>query len=550
MTLRAAIYARYSSELQKPTSIDDQIAMAEKHCESKGWTVVARHFDAEMTGRNARRPGFQALLEDVRAGRLDVIVIESISRMSRRVTDSLTTFERLEFSKVTLVSLSEGVQTQLSVMMLGFAAQTQSEATAAQTERGRRSVLKKQHRLHSLAYGYSRKYVETGINREIDPEEAAIVRRIFEETAEGHASEAIAAGLNRDGIPSPTGGSWGGSTIRGNVTRGEGILRNTLYIGKARYGATHRENDPETGAKHVSTTPEKILEVEIPELRIIPQELWDAAQAQLDRSAKKVHAAGNPRAAHRNLYLLSGLLVCGCCGEPYVIRAQNRYGCKNFRKGICRDSKGIRRDRIEARVFNRLRHAFLTPELTESFEAAIRAERKKMRPTERDQTLKALRRHRGDLSRKLDNNFKAIEEGAPFKRLQPRIEALEAEIEALEARISETLAAQQAAAAPPPDPVIAYAEVLRRLEDLLGHPDFVDQAHQHLAALIQRIELRPDDTAQDGVAAEIHWGLGSLLSAGGYASHWANRFATNPQLTARSGAAPRPVAVVRIAPAP
>ncbi len=89
--------------------------------------------------------------------------------------------------------------------------------------------------------------------------------------------------------------------------------------------------------------------------------------------------------------------------------------------------------------------------------------------------------------------------------------------------------------APRPDPVVAYHEVLKRLEELLGHPDFVHQAHEHLAALIHRITLRPDPTALDGMAAEILWDLGSLLSAGGHSPTWADRFRSNPQLTVGSG---------------
>ena len=88
MTLRAAIYARYSSDRQKATSLDDQIAMARKVCDERGWTVVAEHSDAEMTGKNARRPGFQALRQAIKQGGIDVVVIESVDRMTRRVVAS------------------------------------------------------------------------------------------------------------------------------------------------------------------------------------------------------------------------------------------------------------------------------------------------------------------------------------------------------------------------------------------------------------------------------------------------------------------------------
>ena len=68
--------------------------------------------------------------------------------------------------------------------------------------------------------------------REIDSAQAMIVRRIFEEYADGMAPRQIAAGLNREGIPSPRGGQWNASTINGSRQRRNGILNNELYLGR------------------------------------------------------------------------------------------------------------------------------------------------------------------------------------------------------------------------------------------------------------------------------------------------------------------------------
>ena len=539
MTPRAAIYARYSSDLQKPTSIEDQVAMGRRFCADKGWTVTEVFSDAVKTGKNARRPGLQALLAAVRDRRVDVIVIEAVDRFARRLSDALRNYELMNFSGVRLHSVSEGEQDFMKVMLLGFGAQLFSKSIATHTDRGRRGALENKKRLHSLAYGYRKRDGEEGLNRGIDPEEAAIVRRIFTETAAGKSSESIAAELNREGIPSPAGGLWRGSTLRGNTRRGEGILRNRLYIGIGEFGATHRRAHPETGAKLVTPTPEKRLEVEIPDLRIVPQELWDAAQAQLDRSAHKAAAAGNPRAAHRARFLLSGLLVCDCCGAPYVICGNNRYGCRNARQGVCENRSKIRRQRIEARVFNRLRQSLLTPELTERFTAAMRAERVRMQGSDVVDTLAGLRRRRLELERSRGNILRAIEDGAPYAQFKARSEQIEADLAALDRKAAEAEAAQAAAASPPPDPEAAYAEALRRLEELLGPPGFVDQAHDPLAALIREVRLRPDDIAEDGLGAEIRWDLGTLLLAAGQPEYLARHFVGDAQLTAGSGAEPR-----------
>lgn len=535
MTRRVAIYARYSSDRQKPTSIDDQLSLGRKFCEERGWTVVAEHADAEMTGKNNRRPGLQALRQDVRKGGIDIVLVEAIDRLTRRVVDALTEFEMFEFRGVQFHSIAEGPQDFMKVLMLGYGAQLHSQSIAVHTERGRQAALETRKRVHSLAYGYRRKECETGVNREIDPEQAEIVRRIFRETAEGKSATAIVKGLNRDGIPSPQGSKWSESVLRGNISRNDGLLRNTLYIGIARLGQTHRQDDPETGKRKVTTTPEKVIEVSIPKLRIVPQEDWDAAQARILESAEKAKAAGNARAAHRTRYLLSGLMVCDCCGAPYVICGKTRYGCRGNRDGSCTNKVTIRRDRIETRVFNRLRKELLTQELTEVFEAAIQAERKALRKGDPDQPVKRLRKQHKELKKKLEYYFRAIEDGMLFEEVKDRMSEIKAGIAETDRKLAAAEAETREAKAPPPDPVVAYHEVLRRLEELLCHPDFVHQAHEHLDALIHRITLRPDLTAPDGMAAEILWDLGTLLSAGGYGAAWADRFRSNRQLTVGSG---------------
>jgi site-specific DNA recombinase len=83
-----------------------------------------------------------------------------------------------------------------------------------------------------------------------------------------------------------------------------------------------------------------------------------------------------------------------------------------------------------------------------------------------------------------------------------------------------------------------YTEAIGQLERLLGNPDVVNAAHQHLARLIRSITLTPDSEAPDALAAEISTDLGALLSGAGYLEAIADRFAHSPQMTARVGATP------------
>ena len=355
MTVRVAVYARYSSDLQKATSIEDQIAMAERFCARQGWTIVEVFEDREQSGKDMRRPGFQSMKAAAASQVFDVVVVEAIDRLTRKVKDALSTYDLFTFQGIKLHSIQEGEQDFMRVLFAGFGAQLFSQKISDHTRRGMQGAVTRQ-RLHTRAFGYRKREAETGTNREIVPDQARVVRRIYEEFATGRSAQSIAEGLNIDRIPAPNGGSWDGSTIRGNPTRKEGILRNQLYIGIASICRFTHTYHPETGQRKLKPTPEDYVEQEIPELRIIDQDLWEAVQAELARRAADTPKA--VRAARRQTYLLSGLLKCGCCGGTYTSHNRTSYRCREAKRSACSNARAISRKRIETRVFEALRSAF------------------------------------------------------------------------------------------------------------------------------------------------------------------------------------------------
>lgn len=127
--------------------------------------------------------------------------------------------------------------------------------------------------------------------RRINEAEAEIVRRIFREFAAGRSPRAIALDLNREGVPGPFGRAWGDTTIRGHACRGNGILNNELYIGCLVWNRQRFIKDPSTGRRVSRRNPEvEWIRSEVPELRIVDDELWQAAKA---RQAELAH--GSPR---------------------------------------------------------------------------------------------------------------------------------------------------------------------------------------------------------------------------------------------------------------
>jgi DNA invertase Pin-like site-specific DNA recombinase len=251
--IRAAIYARYSSDRQKMTSIDDQIAMTSSYCEAQRWTIVGAYTDIAKSGRSIRRDGVQALLQAIEAGQADVVVVEAVDRLTCHIADGLNTLDLFRHRSIKLFSVTEGEQDFLAMLITATGAQLAAQNIGVHTQPALREGIKR-GRLVTRAYGYRALDRAEGLNRAIHPEEAAVVRRIFEAFAEGRAPDAIACDLNAEGVPSPGGGTWHGSTIRGNADRGEGILRNRLYRGTATIGRTEKSYHPETGSKRVKPT--------------------------------------------------------------------------------------------------------------------------------------------------------------------------------------------------------------------------------------------------------------------------------------------------------
>src|SRR4051812_19053041 len=106
--MKAALYARYSSDQQRAASIDDQLRICREFVTRQGWTVVDAFTDAAISGASLMRPGLQALLAAAIAGTVDVVVAEALDRFSRDQEDTAGLFKRLTFAGVKVVTVAEG----------------------------------------------------------------------------------------------------------------------------------------------------------------------------------------------------------------------------------------------------------------------------------------------------------------------------------------------------------------------------------------------------------------------------------------------------------
>jgi hypothetical protein len=212
-----------------------------------------------------------------------------------------------------------------------------------------------------------------GVLQQIIPEEASVIRRIFEMYAAGASYADIAKALNADGILSPQAPrkgkirAWCPSAIRE-------MLLNQKYRGVVLWNRTGTIRNRETGKTEQRPRPEAEWErVDLPELRIVSDELWQEAREQ-NRRVREKHGGkrlgGMNRTETSRRYLFSGLLECGLCGANMVIiggQSPNaRYGCPNHRyRGVCKNSVTIPQRKLEQQLLAALAANLTDPRLEE-----------------------------------------------------------------------------------------------------------------------------------------------------------------------------------------
>jgi hypothetical protein len=346
--------------------------------------------------------------------------------------------------------------------------------------------------------------------RRINEQEAEIVRRIFRDYAAGKSPRAIAIELNTEGVLGPHAGAWGQSTINGNRQRGIGILNNELYIGRLVWNRQRFIKDPTTGKRQARPNPPEAWVVEeVPDLRIIDDDLWQAVKArQGDLKVPKRPKPGEPGFwdRRRPRYLLSGLVRCGRCGGGYSMISQTLMGCSTARnKGTCGNRLNIRREALEATILAGLRSRLMEPNLVKVFAEAFIAETNKLRAAQTQQV-----RNWGNrlpqIERHIQKLVTAIAEGEPPQALVKELRRLETEQAELADRLE--------SAPKDPQPLLHpnMSEIYRRkvadLHRLLDNPDTRDEAVAAIRALIDRIVLTPEE---EELRVDLYGELATIL---------------------------------------
>lgn len=335
--LRTAIYARFSSDVQNDISIDRQFADLGKVGPRLSLKLEPRHYysDRAQSGSSLfDRPGLtRDLLGAVKAGKIDAVLVEQTDRLSRNRADLFWLVEQFKFYNVKIFTPSG----EVSDLQLTFDGHMNADFVAklrVRVKSGHDIKARAGKAMCGPAYGYDCVENQPG-ERVPNKAEAKIVNRIFREYASGKSPRLIAADLMKDKIPSPTGSTtWNYQSIVGGAGSKRGMLHNQLYIGvllKNRYRNVFNPSTGNTITREADA--DDLIRVELPDLRIVDQKLWDAAhKVRAERGSKKLGKNHVQRAVvPRKQHLLSGLLRCGVCNERMIVNFSDRNG----KKGVC-----------------------------------------------------------------------------------------------------------------------------------------------------------------------------------------------------------------------
>lgn len=483
-------------------------------------------FDSEITGQSLA--GRDGLNDQVRLAKMsprpfDGILIDDSSRFGRYLPDVVKLSDVLENYGVFLHFGTQGLDSRnpgFRQVFILYAMMDEQYVLGLRDKvhRGQHGRVLNGYVAGGRCYGYENIPVEDptrrgeygrpaviGVIRKVIAEQAAVVVRIFEMYAAGCSYARIAKTLNAEGVLSPqpprTGKvrAWCPSAIRE-------MLLNEKYRGVDVWNRTKTVRNREKERTEQRPRPEsEWVRVEVPELRIVSDELWLAVREQ-NRRVREKHGSkrlgGMNRTEKSRTYLFSGLMECGCCGKNITIIGgmppNTRYGCPSHRfRGVCENAVTIPQRKLEQQLIAALAANLLDPQLEEfraqefSKQSKAALEREAALAHEAVSKQSELKDERPKLKKQIANLVAAIAEYGMSQNLKTQLAAYEARLSEVERMLSAKPEVQQ--------PQISEQEMrgfLRKksqnLADiLLGDPVV---AKQELQKRITKLRLTPKET--------------------------------------------------------
>jgi len=325
--LKVCAYARVSTEEdEQENSLENQRDYYEKLIRSNpSYEYVDVYYDFGISGYREKRPGFQKMLADARAGKIDLILTKSISRMSRNTVAMLKAVRELQSIGVGIFFELQNMNTlsgEGELMLSIYSAFAQAESddcskNAYMTYKRKFEAGIPAVRLHEC-YGYR---LDSNGNLALDEREAYVVRKIYESALAGITPSEIARYLNGRGIKTAKGKEW----ICSGIFR---ILRNEIYKGDVMMQKTYLDADRIRHKNRGERDRYYIADNHIP---IVDSDDWNAVQEILDDRSIALKEGTKPKEVtgdSHNSYPLTGKLYCPKCGK--MLHHHYGYGRKNI----------------------------------------------------------------------------------------------------------------------------------------------------------------------------------------------------------------------------
>lgn len=333
-------------------SLNAQTSYYEKYIKDRPEYIFAGIYaDEGISGTDLKkREAFNRLMQDARDGHLDMIITKSLSRFGRNTLDCLKCLRELKslnvdvfFEKENIHSLTS--QGEMLITLLSAVAQTESQALSENVKWGiRRKYERGQVRSipSGKFLGYDKDQVGSLV---INEEQAAIVKRIYQEFLDGYGTFQIARRLTAENVPMSHGGKeWCASHILK-------VLTNEKMKGDTKCQKTYNADYlTKRRVKNKGELPQYYYEDTHP--GIIDKETWELVQLELKRQ-KRYCQDHHISTYHRNSeqHPLSARIICSTCGCTYMLLESKKIGEEGQKYWRCSSFRGKRGTEIEGRMF-------------------------------------------------------------------------------------------------------------------------------------------------------------------------------------------------------
>lgn len=435
--LRAVIYARFSSDMQREESIDAQVRACKSYCQGKGYLVIGQYVDEAKSGRElTKRDAYNQMLADALEDKFDIIIFHKIDRNSRNELNYYTTKDKLEKLGIryeyAVQHIDASPEGQMMEGVLVSIAAYYSRNLSKETKKGlNENAYKAQFNGGTAPLGF--RIVDK--HYEIEPIEAEAVRLIFKLYLAGYSYIRICRELELAGYKKRNGKPFDKTCLYD-------ILGNEKYMGRYTFNKTPRAKNGQARNSHSKTLPDDFIVIDDALPAIISKEDFAAVQAKRETNQRRFssYKAVEP-------YLLSGKVICGYCGsamsghrvaprngEPY-----GYYYClkKERVAGERCPQKYIRAEKLERIAIRALEEEIFSDASMKKIAALMREGYAAM-TNEADESRKALLQAKAAAEKKLDNLYAFIENGEIDEYSLARMKKIKDELAKIKARLCET----------------------------------------------------------------------------------------------------------------